>query len=428
MRFNKETFVAGFALFSMFFGAGNLMFPPLLGLKAGDAWFMVMLGFVISAVIIPLLGIFAHARLQGTMLDFAKKVSPTFSLIYCIIVYLISITLPSPRTASVTHEIAIHPFFGTSAWLTSVIYFSLVLLFVLNRSKVLNLLGKFLSPVLFIVVLSIICIGIFSVQNPVINPSEFKTPMIKGLLEGYQTFDAIGAVVVGGVIIISLKIKGENNFIRNRGLIISSGIVAGMGLLIIYSGMIYSGALFNNQFDTNVTRTELLSGLSLITLGNIGKTFLSVLVSLACFTTAVGIITGTADFIKGLFDNSQKMYVITAIIACFLGVLIGQFDVHYIVIIAIPALMFIYPITIVLIVLNILPNRFTTPLVFRVVVVITIIFSIPDFLGSIGMQKFINPILETLPLGKFSLAWLIPAMVTLIFMNIFSYKNKKVVS
>lgn len=428
MRFNKETFVAGFALFSMFFGAGNLLFPPLLGLKAGDSWFMVMLGFVISAVIIPLLGIFAHARLQGTMLDFAKKVSPTFSLIYCILVYLISITLPSPRTASVTHEIAIHPFFGTNAWLTSIIYFALVLLFVLNRSKVLNLLGKFLSPILFIVVLSIICIGIFSVQNPVINPSEFKTPMIKGLLEGYQTFDAIGAVVVGGVIIISLKIKGENNFIRNRGLIISSGIVAGMGLLIIYSGMIYSGALFNNQFDTNVTRTELLSGLSLITLGNIGKTFLSILVSLACFTTAVGIITGTADFIKGLFTSSQKAYIITAIIACVLGVLIGQFDVHYIVIIAIPALMFIYPITIVLIILNILPNRFTNPLVFRVVVVITIIFSIPDFLGSIGMQRFVGSIIEILPLGKYSLAWLMPSMIALILMNIFSYKKKKIVS
>lgn len=427
MRFNRETFVAGFALFSMFFGAGNLMFPPLLGLKAGDAWLMVMFGFVISAVIIPLFGIFAHAKLQGTMLDFAKKVSPVFSLVYCILVYLISIALPSPRTASVTHEMAIQPFFGTSAWLTSIIYFALVLLFVLNRSKVLNLLGKFLSPVLFIVVLSIIFIGIFSVQDPVINPSQFKTPMIKGLLEGYQTFDAIGAVVVGGVIIISLKIKGENNFIKNRGLIISSGIVAGMGLLIIYSGMIYSGALFNNQFDTNVTRTELLSGLSLITLGNIGKTFLSILVGVACFTTAVGIITGTADFIKGLFKNSQKAYILTTIIACVLGVLIGQFDVHYIVVVAIPALMFIYPVTIVLIVLNLLPNRFTAPLVFRAVVVITIIFSIPDFLGSIGMQKFVDPILETLPFGKYSLAWLIPAMVTLIFMNVFSHKKQKLV-
>ncbi|WP_103069138.1 branched-chain amino acid transport system II carrier protein [Aquimarina sediminis] len=421
MRFNKETFVAGFALFSMFFGAGNLMFPPLLGFKSGDAWLMVVIGFAISAVVIPILGIFAHARLQGTMLDFAKKVSPLFSLIYCILVYIISITLPSPRTASVTHEMAIEPFLGTSPWLTSTVYFILVLLFVLNRSKVLTLLGKFLSPVLFIVVLSIICVGIFSVHNPVINPTEFKTPLVKGLLEGYQTFDAIGAVVVGGVIIISLKMKKGDNFKQNKGLIIKSGIVAGLGLLIIYSGMIYSGALFNTQFDTEVTRTELLSGLSLKTLGKIGKVFLSILVSLACFTTAVGIVTGTADFIKGIFNNSQKAYFFTAVIACVLGVLMGQFDVHYIVVIAIPALMFIYPITIILIILNVLPNKFTSAIVFRAVVLVTILFSIPDFLGSIGMKEFIRPVLETLPFGMYSLAWLLPALVTLFLMNILSY-------
>ena len=227
MRFNKETFVVGFALFSMFFGAGNLMLPPLLGLRAGDTWFLVTVGFVISAVIIPLLGIFAHARLQGTMLDFAKKVSPGFSLVYCVLVYMISIALPSPRTASVTHEMAIEPFFGTSAWLTSSVYFVLVLLFVLNRSKILGLLGKFLSPIIFIVVLSIICIGIISTQTP-IQPSDFQTPIISGLLEGYQTFDAIGAVVVGGVIIISLKMKKGDDFANNKKLIIKSGIVAGL--------------------------------------------------------------------------------------------------------------------------------------------------------------------------------------------------------
>ncbi|EZH75124.1 branched-chain amino acid ABC transporter substrate-binding protein [Aquimarina atlantica] len=420
MRFNKETFVAGFALFSMFFGAGNLMLPPLLGYKAGDAWFLVIMGFAISAVVIPLLGIFAHARLQGTMLDFAKKVSPTFSLVYCILVYLISITLPSPRTASVTHEMAIEPFFGTNAWLTSTIYFVLVLLFVLNRSKILSLLGKFLSPIIFIVVLSIICISIFSMQTPAINPSEFKTPFIKGLLEGYQTFDAIGAVVVGGVIIVSLKIKGENNFDRNRKLIIGSGVLAGIGLFVIYAGMIYSGALFGADFDTTISRTDLLSGMSLKTLGSIGKVFLSILVGLACFTTAVGIVTGTADFIKGICNGSQRAYLITAIVASILGVLMGQFDVHYIIDVAIPALMFIYPLTIILILLNVLPNRFTSSLVFRTVVVVTILFSIPDFLGSIGMQDHVAPILKTLPLGVYSLAWLLPALVTLVVMNIFS--------
>jgi LIVCS family branched-chain amino acid:cation transporter len=313
---------------------------------------------------------------------------------------------------------AIEPFFGTSPWLTSAIYFTLVLLFVINRSKILGLLGKFLSPILFIVVLSIICIGVFSVHTPVINPTEFKTPLIRGLLEGYQTFDAIGAVVVGGVIIVSLKIKGENNFGRNKGLIIKSGIVAGLGLLIIYSGMIYSGALFNTQFDADVTRTDLLSGLSLKTLGNVGKVFLSILVSLACFTTAVGIVTGTADFIKGICNNSQKAYLITAIVACVLGVLMGQFDVHYIVIIAKPALMFIYPITIILIVLNVLPERFTSGLVFSVVVIITILFSIPDFLGSIGMKESMQSVLEILPLGTYSLGWLLPALMMLVVMNI----------
>ncbi len=424
MRFNKETFVAGFALFSMFFGAGNLMLPPLLGLKAGDAWLMVTLGFVISAVIIPLLGIFAHARLQGTMLDFAKKVSPGFSLVYCIIVYLISIALPSPRTASVTHEMAIEPFFGSSSWVTSSIYFALVLLFVLNRSKILGLLGKFLSPIIFIVILSIICIGIFSTQVP-INTSLFETPVINGLLEGYQTFDAIGAVVVGGVIIISLQLKGKDNPIENRKLIISSGIVAGIGLLIIYSGMIYNGALFSTIFDTDISRTKLLSEMSLKTLGNIGTIFLSILVSLACFTTAVGIVTGTSDFIKGICNDSQKAYVVTAVIGCILGIVMGQFDVHYIINVAVPALMLIYPITIILILLNVLPDALTSVIVFRTVVIVTIICSIPDFLSSIGLQNLMSPILELLPFGNYSLAWLLPALTTLVLMNIFYTSKKK---
>ncbi|MEW7277618.1 branched-chain amino acid transport system II carrier protein [Aquimarina sp. 2201CG1-2-11] len=419
MRLNKETLVAGFALFSMFFGAGNLMLPPLLGFKAGDAWFPVVLGFVISAVLIPLLGIFAHARLQGTMLDFAKKVSPQFSLIYCILVYIISIALPSPRTASVTHEMVIQPLIGINSWITSTVYFILVLFFVLNRSKILTVIGKYLTPIIFIVILSIICIGIFSTNSVVIDSSQFQNPVISGLLEGYQTFDAIGAVVIGGVLIISLQLKGGNNFEQNRMAIVRSGIIAGIGLFVIYTGMIYIGAAFNSAFDTNVSRTDLLSGLSLKTLGAIGQSFLSILVALACFTTAVGIVTGTADFVKGLFNDSQKAYLITAIVGCVLGILMGQFDVHYIINVAVPALMFIYPITIILIFLNVLPNKYTSALVFRSVVIVTISFSIPDFLMSIGVKKGMTSLLDILPLGNYHLAWLMPAIVLFIIVNTF---------
>jgi len=414
----KEILIVGFALFSMFFGAGNLILPPFLGVQSGESWNLVTLGFFVTAVIIPIFGIIAHARLQGTMFDFGKKVSPTFSLVYCLIVYAISITLPAPRTASVTHEMAIAPFFGTSSLLTSTIYFALVFVFVMNRSKILNLIGKFLTPFIIIILLAVIFVGI-TTSPDVINPTSFKTPFVSGLLEGYQTFDAIGAIVVGGVLVISMNFKKGTSFEVKKELISKAGIVAGIGLLIIYTGLIYNGVYFSSSFAENATRTEILTSISTQTLGNIGTAFLSVLVALACFTTGVGIVTGTSDYIKGLFNNSQKAYRITAIIGCGLGVLIGQFDVHYIIVIALPVLMFIYPITIILILLNVLPEKLASPTVFKTVVGVTFLFSIPDFLKFIINPEKLTGIQSYIPLSEHSLGWVLPAVLIFIVVNIF---------
>ncbi len=402
----------------MFFGAGNLILPPFLGVQSGESWSLVTLGFFVTAVIIPIFGIIAHARLQGTMFDFGKKVSPTFSLVYCLIVYAISITLPAPRTASVTHEMAIAPFFGTSSLLTSTIYFALVFVFVMNRSKILNLIGKFLTPFIIIILLAVIFVGI-TTSPDVINPTSFKTPFVSGLLEGYQTFDAIGAIVVGGVLVISMNFKKGTSFEVKKELISKAGIVAGIGLLIIYTGLIYNGVYFSSSFAENATRTEILTSISTQTLGNIGTAFLSVLVALACFTTGVGIVTGTSDYIKGLFNNSQKAYTITAIIGCGLGVLIGQFDVHYIIVIALPVLMFIYPITIILILLNVLPEKLASPTVFKTVVGVTFLFSIPDFLKFIINPEKLTGIQSYIPLSEHSLGWVLPAVLIFIVVNIF---------
>ena len=421
MNKTNQTLIIGFALFSMFFGAGNLILPPFLGFKSGGDWFLVTIGFAITAVVIPILGILAHARLQGTMYDFGKKVSPTFSLLYCLIVYSISIALPAPRTASVTHEMAIAPFFDISSLVTSSVYFALVFLFVINRSKILNLIGKFLTPLIILILFLIIGIGIFS-SHTELNPSLFKTPLVDGLLEGYQTFDAIGAIVVGGVLIISLNLKGYTEYKEKKKLITKAGIIAGLGLLSIYGGLIAVGALYNSQFGEEVTRTQLLSGLSLETLGSIGTIFLSVLVALACFTTAVGIITGTADYFKGLFNQSQLAYLITAVIACLLGIVVGQFDVHYIIKIAIPALLFIYPITIVLILLNVLLEKYASSTVFKTVVIVTILFSLPDFLKSIGYDDSIKSIVDFIPLAHYSLGWVLPALISFILVNFIEKK------
>ena len=192
MKNAKIIFVTGFALFSMFFGAGNLILPPFLGFQGGQNWFWLIVGFGLTAVVIPIFGIVGHSRLQGTMYHFGEKVSRIFSLTYCLFVYTIAVTLPIPRTASVTHEMSIAPFFEVNTIVTSTIYFLLVLVFVLNRSSVISILGKYLTPIIGIILLAVIVIGTY--MAPGLNTeSSMEAPVVTGLLEGYQTFDAIGA-------------------------------------------------------------------------------------------------------------------------------------------------------------------------------------------------------------------------------------------
>jgi len=423
----KSLTTTSFALFSLFFGAGNLILPPLLGFKTGNLWWLVAIGFCISGVLIPILGILAHARLQGTMFDFAKKVSPIFSLVYCYVVYVICIALPSPRTASVTHEMAIQPFWNTPYLLTSSIYFLLVLVFVINRSKVLDLLGKLLTPGILIILLLMIASALFTIPID-LGTSEINHPFSHGILEGYQTFDAIAAIVVGAVVIISINLKEkEAPFEDKKKLIRKAGLWAGLGLFSVYAGLILTGALFSNQFDNDISRTALLSGISVHVLGNTGNLLLSILVGLACFTTAVGVVTGTADFIKGRFNDSDLAYKITAFVSCALGVLMGQFNVGYIIAVAVPALMFVYPITIILILLNVLPEKYASKRVFRWVILVSLIFSIPDFLGSIGFGEQIKPFTSWIPLDQFQMGWVFPAVAAFIISNL-TQSNKENIS
>ena len=418
-------------MFSLFFGAGNLLLPPLLGYIAGKDWFLVAIGFMATAIIIPVFGILAHAKLQGTIYDFGKKVSPVFSSIYCILIYLIAVAIPSPRTAAATHEIAVYPTFGTSPLLTSAIYFFLVLVFVLNRSKILNFIGKFLTPLIVLMLLLVIGIGLFTSET-ILNTSQFKTPIAKGILEGYQTFDAIGAVVVGAVIIVSLNYKSFASYESKKELIKKSGFIAGLGLFIIYAGLISVGAYYSSQINldsalsNDMQRATLLREISLTSLGAFGNAVLSILLALACFTTAVGIIAGTADYFKGLLNNSQIVYTTTAIIASVFGIIVGQLDFNSIIIIAVPVLLFIYPITIVLILLNVLPEKWASPLVFKAVVAVTFLFSIPDVLNFVNPSGGLSRVINLMPLANNNLGWVLPSLALFLLANLYQKtKNLK---
>jgi LIVCS family branched-chain amino acid:cation transporter len=291
-------------------------------------------------------------------------------------------------------------------------------LFVINRSKILGIIGKLLTPAIILILIVLVGTTLFNFDFS-LGQGVFPSPFTHGILEGYQTFDAIGAVVVGGVIIISINLKKEEGSYEEKKILIAkSGLLAGLGLFLIYGGLIITGALMHTEFEKDISRTALLSGISIKNLGSTANLFLSILVSLACFTTAVGIVTGTADFVKGQFKNSRTAYNITAVVGCVLGVLMGQFDVHYIIAVAVPALMFIYPITIVLILLNVVPDKYASQQVFRAVVIATILFSIPDFLGNIGLGEAIAGVSKWIPLSKYQMGWVLPAAVVFVVTNL----------
>ncbi len=422
MNYTKQTYLVAFALFSLFFGAGNLILPPFLGYNAGSSWAWVAIGFALSGVVIPILAIYGYARLQGTLLDFAKKVSPRFALVYAIIVYVICVSLPSPRTASVAYQIAIAPYFDISSLRVSIVYFTLVLLFALNRTHILSLIGKFLTPLIILILLLIITLGFFADPAPM-GSTIFENTFTNGILEGYQTFDALGGVVVGGVIVISLTLQGKYNYQEKKRMIARSGSIAGIGLFLIYSGLIALGAYYSS--DLQITeRTELLKILSKNTLGSYGTAFLGVLVALACFTTAVGIVTGTADFVKGIAKNTPWAYTVTSAIGCLIGVLVGQFDVGFIINVALPALMFIYPMTIVLIILNSIPTRLASALIFKAVTITTFVFSIPDFLQFFMTPGSLDGIKKWIPFADQGMGWILPGLLVFIGVTIFEHYKK----
>lgn len=412
----KHSIVIGFALFAMFFGAGNLIFPPFLGKVAGSAFFASIIGFLITGVGLPLAGVIACAKINGTYDKMANRVGKKFAAITGVaLILVIGPLFAIPRTAATTFELGIHPIFpSVSQNIAVILYFAITLAFVLKPSSIIDNIGKILTPALLLMLAIIIFKGIIDPIGPIVN-TNYKGGLSKALIEGYQTMDAMASVIFAGIIISSVKSKGYKNVNDIMKMTIKSALVAVAGLAFVYGGLMYLGTQTSTLFPADIARTDLVTKIVTLDLGSIGAVVLGLCVALACLTTAIGLLASGAEFFAKL-SNNKIPYKTAAIIMAVVSGLIATKNVDSIITLAGPVLQILYPIVIVLIVITLLGDKVKSNKVVAITTYTALIISILDtingvFANSIGILKFI-------PLQSAGFAWIVPALLAFVISSI----------
>ena len=401
----RDSIVVGFALFSMFFGAGNLIFPPALGNKLGDQYLLGIIGFVLTGVGLPLLAILACSKGNGSFEGITNKIGPKFTLILTTVLFIaIGPLLAIPRTAATTFEISILPLLPTwSPIIVMAVYFLINLFFVLRRSSIIDTLGKFLTPALIVILTIVIVKGIIDPIGEMV-PTGATNILSTSLLEGYQTMDALAALLFAGVITSSIVEKGYKGT-EVKSVLLKASAIAVIGLAFVYGGLTFIGAHTINLVDSGISNTSLLVFIANKILGTFGLVLIGAAIGLACLTTSIGLLTAGSTFFEKV-TNGKLSYKVNAIVISLISYVIACQGVDKIVKLSVPILNVLYPVAITIILVTML-NKFITNIVaIRLAVYISLVCG---FLFS-----FFGTALNALPLASIGFGWVIPTILSLV--------------
>ncbi|MBF1035985.1 MAG: branched-chain amino acid transport system II carrier protein [Parvimonas sp.] len=417
----EQFFSVAIMLFGLFFGAGNLIFPPLLGKQAGGATFQSLLAFGITAVVFPILGVVAVAKTKG-LSNLASKVDKYFAIVFTTMIYMaIGPGLGIPRAGSLPFEMAVAPFLpeNVSLSLSRLVYtfvFFLVAYFVcLKPNKLVTRMGKFLTPAL-LVLIAVMFVGVlFKNPNAVTSPvGDYATSStVKGFLEGYNTMDTIAALNFGLVISLavkSFKVEDEEKVI---GYTVRVGLVAGSFLFVIYAMLAYIGMTTSGLTGDVKNGAEILTTVSQYVFGKFGIVLLASIFTLACLTTCIGLITSISKFFETM-TKEKVSYHKWIVFWTFLSFLVANFGLNTILKVSVPVLIAIYPVSIVLILLGLTEkyfgyNKFT----YRLVCYTVTFISVVEALLSVKLNiPFVTELVSSLPFFSLSLGWVLPMVLT----------------
>ncbi|GAA0083820.1 branched-chain amino acid transport system II carrier protein [Clostridium sp. CTA-7] len=415
----KDSIVVGFALFSMFFGAGNLIFPAFLGNKIGSEFLLGIIGFIFTGVGLPLLAILACSKCNGTFEALAGKINKKFAIIFTAVLFTaIGPMLGIPRTAATTFELTINPFFpNISAFLAMTIYFIINLFFVLKSTSIIDAIGKYLTPALIVLLVTIIVKGTLMPIGPILETNAVSV-FPSSLLEGYQTMDAIAALLFAGIITKSIKDKGYKET-QLSSMILKSSLVAVIGLAFVYGGLTYIGAQTVDLAPSDIGKTSLLILISKNILGSIGPVIIGVAMGLACLTTSIGLLTAGATFFEKV-SKGKLPYKFNAIVLAIISLGIATLGVDKIVLLSVPILNVLYPVSITLIATTLLSRVLKNIKAVRLGVYTSLAFGLLFAIPGLN--------LSFIPLGELGFGWVIPTVISIIIgYIIFTPKTKEVI-
>ena len=432
----KKGALTGLLLFGIFFGAGNLIFPPTLGAQSGEQFLPAIAGFVFSGVGIAVLTlIIGTLNPKGYIYEISKKISPLFATIYLAALYLsIGPFFAIPRTATTSYAVGISPLLaeadkGLGLIVFTLIYFVAAYLIALNPSKILDRIGRILTPVFALLIIILVILGAFKygANAPQTATEAYQISAFgAGFLEGYNTLDALASVAFSVIAVQTLKQLGFSSKKEYISTIWVVGIVVALGFSALYIGLGFLGNHFpvtEEAMKGGTPGVYILSQATQEIFGSTAQLFLAAMVTVTCFTTTVGLIVSTAEFFNGRFP--QIGYKIYATVFTLIGFAIANLGLDAIIKYSVPVLVILYPITIT-IVMIVIVNKIvplSKPGMQLTMGLVTAI-AVTSVLASSFEIATLTNLINSLPFANASLPWLVPAIIGILLSLVLPNKQE----
>ncbi|MDY3760616.1 MAG: branched-chain amino acid transport system II carrier protein [Eubacteriales bacterium] len=429
LSFKEYVYVASM-LFGLFFGAGNLIFPIHMGQMAGANVWVSVLGFLVTGVGLPLLGVAALGISRSTgLFDLSSKAGKPYGLFFTCLLYLtIGPFFAIPRCATTSFTVGLEQILPNNGrerlylFLFTLAFFAAALIFSLFPGKILTVVGKILNPCFLLFLGVLVAVSLISPSAAVSDVAPqgdyVSKPFFTGFLDGYNTMDALAGLAFGIIVvrvISGLGVKEPGAIASNT---VRSGIFSCLLMALIYVAVAVVGAQSRGIFETSENGGIAFAQIAQHYLGYAGLFVLAATVTLACLKTSVGLITSCAETFSGIFKKGPS-YRVWAIIFSAVSFLFANLGLNSIITYSLPVLMFLYPLAIVLILLALFGKFFGHDRrVYAWTIGFTLLPAVYD--GFMTLNANVTIIDSTvireitskyLPFSDLGLGWLCPAAV-----------------